>query len=924
MARKNQRHAEPEPASLAAPREGQEARPHDSASAALPWLRQEKVTVPEQVAGYLHRPALMERILPTAGRATVLKAPGGFGKTTLLSECCRSLKKTGVLTAWLTLDIEDAPQVVAAYLAFAFQEAGLDVLSGLEEPASDHSAAGNRIEILVRAIARYGAPCVLALDELERLTDPDALDLVNLLLNSGPQNLALAIACREFPDAVDIGSSVLSGRAALFDADRLRFSPPEIESFVGTRLSRRELAALVRDSGGWPIALRIIHNERSGTAAQSAREVRDVAGNWVESRLWRGLTPDDRELLLDVGLFERIDGPLLDEVLGENGLMKRIEAMLALAGLLESVRVGGSQSWRLHPLIREYCARRRSRDTPERFQSLHRRIAEALARRGETVTAMRHAAEAGATDLTGSILEDVGALRLWLREGIGRLQSADRFLTPEITARYPRLALARCVVLMTTGRINEARQAYRAAAEDRRLAASRQAPAGALEFELDDCTVRGMLCLYGCEPFDSEFTTAMLDDYARFAAMSGIDTAMRTSLELGLCIAHNLKAEFDAALTHAARAERYLGGSSYIRMFVDLYRGQVAMAQGRVSAAADCYLRAYRIARTGFLRDPGQAVFAEVLIRELDLERHRLARLERAPLAIPRTLFGSGTPLASFAAASGTAAELTLRRKGADAAIVAIDEIREYALEAGLPALVRYLAGLRVQLMAAEGRVGDAEQAWRLDGLPEHDEGCLDLEGQSWREMESLACARLRLCVAAERFEEGERLGAAIVAVAAARGLRRTSMRGLALSVALERAAQRPVQAQAHLVAYLRLLEETDYAAPAVRERAACLPALEELLEGPPDPQVQASAKRLLAVLRGVGGKAPEAVRFSPRELQVLEHLGVMADKDIAKALDLSVPGVRYHVARIFAKLGVNDRVSAVDYAHRAGLLADG
>ena len=730
MARKNQRHAEPEPAALSAPRERQEARPHDSASAALPWLRQEKVTVPEQVAGYLHRPALMERILPTAGRATVLKAPGGFGKTTLLSECCRSLKKTGVLTAWLTLDIEDAPQVVAAYLAFAFQEAGLDVLSGLEEPASDHSAAGNRIEILVRAIARYGAPCVLALDELERLTDPDALDLVNLLLNSGPQNLALAIACREFPDAVDIGSSVLSGRAALFDADRLRFSPPEIESFVGTRLSRRELAALVRDSGGWPIALRIIHNERSGTAAQSAREVRDVAGNWVESRLWRGLTPDDRELLLDVGLFERIDGPLLDEVLGENGLMKRIEAMLALAGLLESVRVGGSQSWRLHPLIREYCARRRSRDTPERFQSLHRRIAEALARRGETVTAMRHAAEAGATDLTGSILEDVGALRLWLREGIGRLQSADRFLTPEITARYPRLALARCVVLMTTGRINEARQAYRAAAEDRRLAASRQAPAGALEFELDDCTVRGMLCLYGCEPFDSEFTTAMLDDYARFAAMSGIDTAMRTSLELGLCIAHNLKAEFDAALTHAARAERYLGGSSYIRMFVDLYRGQVAMAQGRVSAAADCYLRAYRIARTGFLRDPGQAVFAEVLIRELDLERHRLARLERAPLAIPRTLFGSGTPLASFAAASGTAAELTLRRKGADAAIVAIDEIREYALEAGLSALVRYLAGLRVQLMAAEGRVGDAEQAWRLDGLPEHDEGCLDLEGQ--------------------------------------------------------------------------------------------------------------------------------------------------------------------------------------------------
>ena len=76
-------------------------------------------------------------------------------------------------------------------------------------------------------------------------------------------------------------------------------------------------------------------------------------------------------------------------------------------------------------------------------------------------------------------------------------------------------------------------------------------------------------------------------------------------------------------------------------------------------------------------------------------------------------------------------------------------------------------------------------------------------------------------------------------------------------------------------------------------------------------------------VLRGVGGAPPEAVRLTPRELQILEHLATMQDKEIARVLGLSVPGVRYHVAKIFAKLGVKDRLSAVDYVGRAGLRPD-
>ena len=889
-----------------------------AATTTPPWLMREKVAIPDRVTGYFHRPELMEFIRHTGRRGTVLTAPGGFGKTTLLSEYCRRAREAGILAGWLTLDIPDAPQILETHLVLALEEAGLNVL-GVADDAGEPPAS-SRIDGLLRAIAEYGKACVLALDELDRIDDPESLKLVNTLLHWAPRNLSIAIACRELPPGVDIGSLLLSGHTALVDTSRLRFSSADIAGFLGIRLPRRELRALVRESGGWPIAVRIAQNERQRSPSAERPGVPEVAGNWIESRLWRGLDAEDRAFLLDVGLLDRIDGAQLDEVLAGHDLIRRVRAMPALAGLLESVRVDQSDSWRLHPLIREHCSQTLLKENPERFRALHEKIAEVLARRGETVTAMRHAARADAGELTARILEEAGAVRLWHREGIGCLQSACRQLTTEVTTRHPRLALARCVVEMTTGRLDEARRTYRTAIEARPEPDSRDAR----DFEIDDCIVRGMLCLYGSEPLGSEFRKATLVDFVRLATEPDIDAAIGATLAFGLCIGYNLSAEFDASLHWAAWAEQRLGSSPYVQMCVALYRGYVAMARGQATDAAALYAGAYRTALAPPLQDPGQAVFVEAAIRELDLETHQAARLERVPAGIPERLFTGGAPLTAFAAASGTSAEVTRLRNGVDAAVEVVDEAFEYAVQQELPALVRYLGGMRVHLLAAAGRIGAAESAWRRAGLPDEDAQCLQLDGQSWRELESIACARLQLLIATERYDAGRRFANALFSVAAQRGLRRTWMRGLALSVALEQAAGELERTEARLVEFLRHYAETGYAAGAVRERAAFLPALEKGFGNRLDPAVQESAGQLLDQLQAVGGGQPEAVRFTPRELLVLEHLESMQDGEIAAMLGVSVPGVRYHVGKIFRKLGVNDRLSAVDRARGAGLLPKG
>ena len=556
----------------------------------LAWLLRQKVTVPEPVPGYMDRAGLVERAMPTKRRITAIVAPGGFGKTTLLAECCRRLAGEGVTAAWLSIDGDEAGDVLDAYLAFALRYAGLDVGDApAGEDGAEHAEYG-RAARLLRGIEAAAAAVVLALDDLQRLSDPRALALVEFLVRRGPPNLHLAVACRRLPEALDIGGGVLSGTSAALTAGDLRFTSSEIATFFGKTLSRRKLAAVKRDSGGWPMALRIHRNraqELSAPDEREAREEREIVANWVESRLWEGMDAGDRELLLDAGLFEWMDEDLLAEMLGARDAMRRIESMDALVGLLYPVRHGAKESWRLHPLIREHCARRRLRDDRGRYRQLHRRLAVALAHRGETLQALRHAAESGDAELSGTILEEAGAVRLWIRYGVAAFQAAVGSVEEAVLMSTPRLRLARCAWLLFSGRLMQARLAYIA------LPAPGPAPDGGPgdPVWVDDRLVQCFLGFYGGESVGSERARAMMADYRAIAASPDVERLVRGFAEHAICVGCNAMGEFDAARDRAGRAMGRLGGNPYGRMLVGFQLGQIAMAQGRVEGARESTTR---------------------------------------------------------------------------------------------------------------------------------------------------------------------------------------------------------------------------------------------------------------------------------------------------------------------------------------------
>ena len=882
------------------------------------WLPARKAAVPDRIAGYFHRAELVQRYLPTRRRLTVLKAPAGFGKTTLLAECCRSAMAKGVPTVWLSVDEQDEPETFATCLSRAFGR--LEVFDTPTFGPEDGPPVGRTLWPLLQAIEVHGAPCVLALDELERLSDPESVELVNVLLKRGPPNLHLAIACRDFPTGLAVAAQVLEGQAMVATAEHLRFSPTESAAFLADGAALGEAAAPEPDSAGWPLALRVLRERRLD--ATHAGRARNFAGTSLDARMWRAMPTEDRDLVLDAGLLERIEPELLDEALAGHGLWQRLRSMATIDGLLLPAADAEDGAHRLHPLLAECCTESRRREAPERFREVHRRIARALGRRGDIVSAMRHATEGDDPELAAGILEAAGGLRLMFREGFPRLQAADRFLTPTILAGHPRLALARALVLTLTGRLQEAPHGAAGFVQPASASVTWDGDAGQRELYLDDVFVRGLGVFFSTPSWASPEVATLRTQMADAVASTEIDPLMRSTLEFSLCVLHGAKAEFDEALSYAERARTAFGHTrSYVRPLLDYQVGMIAMARGQVLDAAAWYGRARHTLSTHFQNDPRTTSIGEALSRELELERNRLTS-PLAPIPVPNAFDTGCSPFQAYAAASATVVELRLQDRGLEAALDALQEMLDHSYRANLPGISRYLSALHVATLADAGRLDDAQRTWRLAGLPPDDDGCLDLDRQTWREMEALAEARLKLLRARRDFDAARTFSRAVAETVERRGLRRTRMRCLALSMTVEVAAGDLTAAAEHLTGFLRLFAATDYARPLVRDAEVAWPLLESHIDAATDPALAAAARTLHGHLQAAAAE-PRGARLTSREREVLRRLETQRDRDIALALGISHAGVRYHVRRLFEKLDARSRMDAVHRARRMGLFAE-
>ena len=171
-----------------------------SAAGGVPsWLLKTKVLAPDPPDEYVRRTPLLDRLRGLLERRlTVLQAPGGFGKTTVLADLCRDARERGLVAAWISLDRVDTPNLFRSYLALAFEHAGLDLTPPNLHDAWSSSPAIQQMGMLSRAIELHAAPCLLVLDEVDQLPRR-TVQLVDLLFKRAPDNLHFAAAFRSNP-----------------------------------------------------------------------------------------------------------------------------------------------------------------------------------------------------------------------------------------------------------------------------------------------------------------------------------------------------------------------------------------------------------------------------------------------------------------------------------------------------------------------------------------------------------------------------------------------------------------------------------------------------------------------------------------------------------------------------------------------------
>jgi len=189
--------------------------------------------------------------------------------------------------------------------------------------------------------------------------------------------------------------------------------------------------------------------------------------------------------------------------------------------------------------------------------------------------------------------------------------------------------------------------------------------------------------------------------------------------------------------------------------------------------------------------------------------------------------------------------------------------------------------------------------------------------------MEAIAGAGLRLLAAESRFAAGRELAAAVFEVCAERGLRRTLMRARVLAMVLEHRAGDMAAAAGHLVEYLKLYSETDYSRPLVNERETGVAVLGSVDDGELDERLRIAVASLTGLLQDAPPERSmdDVPILTPREYEILQRVERWRDKEIGAALDLSEDGVRYHVKKIFKKLGVRSRFEATHRARSLGIL---
>ena len=389
-----------------------------------------KLYIPPPRPKVVLRPRLIERLNEgLQHKLTLISAPAGFGKTTLVSEWVAGGERLEpkVRAAWLSLDEGDNdPRRFLLYLVAALQtisaNIGAGVLRALQSPQPPPTES--ILTSLLNEITTVTGNFVLVLDDYH-VIEAQAIDLaLAFLLERLPPQLHLVIATREDPD-LPLARLRARGQLTELRAADLRFTIPEAADFLnqtmGLSLSAEDVAALENRTEGWIAGLQLAAISMQGQK-DAARFIQSFTGShrfvmdYLVEEVLQQQSESVQTFLLRTSILDRLCGPLCDAVLLDPAASGQATLEYLERGNLFIVPLDNERHWyRYHHLFADLLRQRLHQsaasstgDAESRVNELHIRASQWYEDNGLEIEAFHHAAAANDVERAERLIEGRG------------------------------------------------------------------------------------------------------------------------------------------------------------------------------------------------------------------------------------------------------------------------------------------------------------------------------------------------------------------------------------------------------------------------------------------------------------------------------------------------------------------------------------
>ena len=907
-----------------------------------------KLFIPPTRPDLVPRPRLIERLKEGLHRKlTLISAPAGFGKTTLVTEWLDSMQLDAKnKVAWLSLDEgENDPVRFLTYFITALNRvAGMEgsigdgALSMLQSPQPAPNEAV--LTSLINEIADLPNKIIFVLDDYYLIGSSPVDVALTFLLENLPPQMHLVIATREDPNLPLARLRALGQMTELRVTD-LRFTPSEAAEFLnqvmGLNLSAEEIAALETRTEGWIAGLQMAALSMQGREdfpefiRAFAGDNRYIVDYLVEEVLQR--QPERvRSFLLQTSILDRLCGPLCDAVTSQEDSRGMLEALER--GNLFVVPLDDKRQWyRYHHLFTDVLKVRLMEGQNNQLRTLHLRASEWYEHNGSQSDSIRYALAAedferaaGLIELAWPAMDESFQLATWLGWG--------KALPGEIIRTRPVLCVGYAWALLNGGEFE--------AAEARLLDAERWLePTADMSEQMDEPPTK--MVIVDEEQFRSlpvslasarAYHAQALGDvpgsakYARLALdlIPEYDYFARGRAAVLLGLAQWASGDLDAAHRSFAdaMASFRMAGNILFAISFTFILADIRMTQGRLHEAVSTYERSLQLAA-----GQGEPVLqgtadlylglSELLCEQGDLEAAIQHLMKSKKLSEQAEVYQYRLCIAQ--------ARIMETQGDLDGALDQLDEAERHYLRGPIPD-VRPVAALKTRVWVRQGRLTEALGWTRERGLS------VDDELSYLREFEHVTLARVHIAQymydrvdgsiheaagllerLLEAADEGGRMGS-LIEILALRALAHEAQGDIPPAlVSLERA--------------LTLAEPEGYVRVFVDEG---MPMAHLLSAAAAQGIMPDYTGKLLAVFESEQQKSegkyyrppaqPLIEPLSQREFEVLQLMALgLSNREISERLFLALSTVKGHNRRIFGKLGVQRRTEAVARAHELGLL---